>query len=46
MIDLSYFGGMTVTEIAEEHGLSVGTVKRRARRALQRLRHEVIGDRG
>lgn len=38
VIELAYFGGLTHTEIAERLKLPLGTVKGRARLALQKLR--------
>jgi RNA polymerase sigma-70 factor (ECF subfamily) len=38
IIDLMYFEGLTQSEIAEEFGIPLGTVKTRARSALQALR--------
>ncbi|HET7459676.1 MAG TPA: sigma-70 family RNA polymerase sigma factor [Longimicrobium sp.] len=37
-VELAYFGGMSQTEIAQATGLPLGTVKTRARLALQKLR--------
>lgn len=39
---LAYWGGYTMTEIAQITGAPVGTVKTRLRRALQLLRKEVL----
>lgn len=39
VIDLSYFGGRTQTEIATQIGIPLGTVKGRARLALGTLRY-------
>lgn len=40
-LELAYFGGYTYVEIAETMGVPVGTVKSRARLALERLRRDV-----
>ena len=40
-LELAYFGGYTYIEIAEAMGVPVGTVKSRARLALERLRRDV-----
>lgn len=37
-VELAYFGGMSQSEIAEQTGQPLGTVKTRARLALQKLR--------
>jgi RNA polymerase sigma factor (sigma-70 family) len=39
LIEKAYFGDMTHSEIAEETGLPLGTIKSRIRLALDRLRH-------
>jgi RNA polymerase sigma-70 factor (ECF subfamily) len=39
-LELAYFGGQTFVEIAAAMGVSVGTVKSRARLAIQRLRND------
>ena len=39
LIERAYFGDLTHTEIAEETGLPLGTIKSRIRLALERLRH-------
>ena len=38
MIVLSYFAGMSATEIAAQVGVPTGTVKSRAAAAMQKLR--------
>ena len=43
VIDLAYFGGRTMAEVASELDIAVGTAKSRARLALQRLRDAMIG---
>jgi RNA polymerase sigma-70 factor (ECF subfamily) len=40
-VELTYFEGMTQTEIAERMGQPLGTVKTWVRRALQQLREEL-----
>ncbi len=40
-LELAYFGGYTYVEIAETMGVPVGTVKSRARLALERLRRDL-----
>ena len=39
MIERAYFGDLTHSEIAEQTGLPLGTIKSRIRLALDRLRH-------
>lgn len=39
-LELAYFGGQTFVEIAAAMDVSVGTVKSRARLAIQRLRND------
>lgn len=41
MIERAYFGELSHSEIAEETGLPLGTIKSRIRLALERLRHEL-----
>ncbi len=41
MIERAYFGELTHSEIAEETGLPLGTIKSRIRLALERLRHSL-----
>ncbi len=41
MIERAYFGDQTHSEIAEETGLPLGTIKSRIRLALERLRHSM-----
>lgn len=41
LIERAYFGDMTHSEIAEETGLPLGTIKSRIRLALERLRHNM-----
>ncbi len=41
LIEKAYFGDMTHSEIADETGLPLGTIKSRIRLALDRLRHEM-----
>jgi RNA polymerase sigma-70 factor, ECF subfamily len=42
VIELSYFGGFTHTQIAEMLKQPVGTVKGRMRLGLEKLRHELV----
>jgi RNA polymerase sigma-70 factor (ECF subfamily) len=44
VIDLSYFGGFTHTQIAEMLEMPVGTVKGRMRLGLEKLRHQLAGE--
>ncbi len=41
LIEKAYFGDLSHSEIAEETGLPLGTIKSRIRLALERLRHEM-----
>jgi len=41
LIERAYFGEMTHSEIADETGLPLGTIKSRIRLALERLRHNM-----
>ena len=41
VVALSYWGGLSASEIARSSGIPLGTVKSRMRMALQRLRDEV-----
>ncbi|WP_296479246.1 sigma-70 family RNA polymerase sigma factor [Roseinatronobacter sp.] len=41
MIERAYFGDLTHSEIADETGLPLGTIKSRIRLALERLRHSL-----
>ncbi len=43
ILQLAYFGGMTLPEIAEKLSQPLGTVKSRVRRGLQKLRSELEG---
>ena len=45
VIQLSFFGGRSHSEIAHELGIPVGTVKTRIRTAIQRLRSQLRRDR-
>lgn len=39
---LAYFGGLSQSDIAEQTGWPLGTVKKRVRLALQKLRHRLV----
>lgn len=41
LVERAYFGELSHSEIAEETGLPLGTIKSRIRLALERLRHEM-----
>lgn len=41
LIERAYFGDLSQSEIAEETGLPLGTIKSRIRLALEKLRHEM-----
>lgn len=41
LIERAYFGDLSHSEIAEETGLPLGTIKSRIRLALERLRHQM-----
>lgn len=41
LVERAYFGELTHSEIAEETGLPLGTIKSRIRLALERLRHQM-----
>lgn len=41
LVEKAYFGDLSHTEIAEETGLPLGTIKSRIRLALDRLRHQL-----
>lgn len=41
LIERAYFGELTHSEIAEETGLPLGTIKSRIRMAIDRLRHQM-----
>ena len=41
LIERAYFGDLSHSEIAEETGLPLGTIKSRIRLALEKLRHEM-----
>ncbi|MCG6903001.1 MAG: sigma-70 family RNA polymerase sigma factor [Rhodobacter sp.] len=43
MIEKAYLGELTHTEISNQTGLALGTVKSRIRLGLERLRHELRG---
>ncbi len=42
VIEMSYFGGLTQSQIAERKGEPLGTIKTRTRLALQRLRSNLL----
>lgn len=44
VIELAYFGGFSQSEIAHHVGVPLGTVKGRARMALEKLRSSAAGD--
>ena len=44
LVERSYFGELTHSEIAAETGLPLGTIKSRLRLALERLRHSMSED--
>ncbi len=43
MIEKAYLGELSHSEITEETGLPLGTVKSRIRLGLEKLRHELKG---
>ncbi len=45
VLELGYFGGMSSSEIAEEVGVSIGTVKSRTAAGLSKLRTRLGGER-
>lgn len=46
IVELAYFGGLTMVEIAEALGIPIGTVKSRSSAALSRLRAALCGPGG
>ncbi|WP_223877857.1 sigma-70 family RNA polymerase sigma factor [Histidinibacterium aquaticum] len=46
LVERAYFGELTHSQIAEETGLPLGTIKSRIRLALDRLRHEMREETG
>ncbi len=44
-IELTYFGGLTVSEMAEQQGIPLGTAKSRLRLALSRMRKTLTEER-
>jgi RNA polymerase sigma-70 factor (ECF subfamily) len=41
-IELTYFGGLTIAEMAEREGIPLGTAKSRLRLALERMRKTLV----
>jgi len=42
-VELTYFGGLTIAEMAEQEGIPLGTAKSRLRLALDRMRTSLAG---
>jgi RNA polymerase sigma-70 factor (ECF subfamily) len=42
-VELTYFGGLTIAEMAEREGIPLGTAKSRLRLALDRMRKSLAG---
>src|SRR5262249_43096672 len=40
-VEMTYFAGLTISEVASRTAVPIGTVKSRLRLALQRLRHSL-----
>ena len=45
-VELTYFGGLTIAEMAEQEGIPLGTAKSRLRLALDRMRKTLTASKG